>query len=524
VPNATFPEDKTIPLGMPVADRANLFQIVKPYIAVTAVAVTVSMLVAAIYFTLLDLEWVAFLAGIAFASILAMTTQAARSELSAADSTRKLSLAEYQLGKELAERESLQLRFAAAATRLQYSDELMPAMVAFVGPDTRYQYHNRAFSAGVGLPAARINGQHMRDVLGRRVFAEIEAYVEQAAAGCVVRYERTLKTHAGGLVRLAVQYLPRSGSDGRHAGFHVVNTELSRREEPAPPGPAAQPAPDAPMADRGQRAGTPSEAWLAASHSILAAIDGDEFGLLYQRIAPLSGDGPAHYEVLIRLLEEESGQIPPGAFFPLAEEHGLLPRLDRWVFSHVLDWMASPAGAASVHAGGLYFVNVAAATLRDPDFPDFVEAQLHRTGVPAAALCVEVAEADLREQEGDAVAFARAMKRCGCRVAISGFGRNRATAQTLKLVPVDFLKIDGGIVRQILTYPAIHAQAVAIVRMAGLLGIRTVAEMVEDAPVLAELRALGVGFAQGFGISVPQPLGGPQITPSAASAASLALS
>ena len=210
--------------------------------------------------------------------------------------------------------------------------------------------------------------------------------------------------------------------------------------------------------------------------------------------------------MLIRLLEEESGQIPPGAFFPLAEEHGLLPRLDRWVFSHVLDWMASPAGAATVRAGGLYFLNVASATLSDPDFPEFVELQLRRSGVPAAALCMEIAEADLNANRGDAVEFARAMKLCGCRVAISGFGRIPATAATLKLVPVDFLKIDGGIVRQLLKYPAFMARAVAIARVARSIGVQTIAEMVEDDAVLSVLRELKVDFAQGFGISLPQLL------------------
>lgn len=510
----------------PGVARTSLFQLVRPYIAVAAVIVTGSMLIAAIYFTLLDLEWVGFLGGIVFASILAMTTQAARSELSAAESSQRLALAEYKLGEEVAERESLQLRLAAAATRLQFSDELVPAMLAFVGPDTRFQYHNRAFAEALGLPAAKIIGQHMRDVMGRKEFAEVEPYIEQAASGQMVRYERTARSAGGGLCRVAVQYLPRERPDGKYAGFHIVRVELPR---PASEQPGAlttdafaTTVPDIEFAGaaasaRNSAPDKHSEAWMAASRSILAAIDGDEFGLLYQKIAPLSGNGPAHYEVLIRLLEEESGQIPPGAFFPLAEEHGLLPRLDRWVFAHVLDWMASPDGAATVRAGGLYFVNIASVTLADPDFPDFVEAQLHRTGVPASALCVEIAEADLHASEGDAVAFTRAMKQCGCKVAISGFGHNRATAQTLKLVPVDFIKIDGDIVRQILKYPAFHARAVAIVRMARSLGVHTVAEMVEEAAVFAELRALDVDFGQGFGISLPQPLAAPQITPSASS-------
>jgi EAL domain-containing protein (putative c-di-GMP-specific phosphodiesterase class I) len=99
------------------------------------------------------------------------------------------------------------------------------------------------------------------------------------------------------------------------------------------------------------------------------------------------------------------------------------------------------------------------------------------------------------------------MKQLGCRVAISGFGRNQAAMETLKRLSVDFLKIDGGIVRQLLTYPASLAQAAAIVRLARTLGLDTIAEMVEDEPTMAKVRELKVDFAQGFGISRPRALG-----------------
>jgi PAS domain S-box-containing protein len=489
----------------PADDKVSLLRTVKPYIAAAAVILTGTALIAAIFFTLLDLQWIAFLAGIVFASILAMTTRAARAETTAASSMERLALAEHRLEGETAQREKLEGLLAAANARLRYSDTSMPAMVAFIDRDTRYKYHNPALREWLGLRADQIDGQHVRDVLGRKLFAEIEDYVSEAAAGNIVRYERTHKDASGAPCLLAVQYLPQLGGDGKYAGFHMVSTDVTRHAD-EPPARAELPARTA------QAVAEKPDSWKAASESILAAIDGNEFALLSQRILPLAQGSaadkaaPGHYEVLIRLLEEESGQIPPGAFFPLAEEHGLLPQLDRWVFSHIFDWMVTPVGAGTVRAGGIYFVNVAAATLSDQDFPEYVEAQLRRTGAAAASVCVEIAEADLIQHQGDAVQFARAMKDCGCRVAISGFGRDRATVDSLKLFPVDFLKIDGGIVRQIVKYPTFLGRAAAISRVAKTIGVRTIAEMVEDEATLDILRGLKVDFAQGFGISQPQLL------------------
>jgi PAS domain S-box-containing protein len=503
------------------AESVSLMQTIKPFVAVLAVIATGSMLVVAIYYTLLDLQWIAFLAGVLVAAMLTMASQAARTEMASASRAERLTLTKYQLTGETVQREKLEQQLAVAKLRLHYSDEALPVMLAFVDESTRFQYHNRAFRDWLGLPDAKIDGRHLRDVLGRRVFAELEPFVLEAAAGRAVRFERTQRSAAGTPCRVAVQYLPQSGADGKCSGFYMVVTDITARQDAVvAPLPEAQ-VPAAAAAEPGLARSTSEDAgksdqsvaildaeWQDASKRILAAINGNEFALFCQHITPLAvaGNAPEHYEILIRLFEEESSLVPPGAFFALAEEHGLLPQLDRWVLTHVLDWMAGPAGLATVRAGSIYFINVSAATMRDPDFPEFVELQLHRTGVPPGLVCVEIAEQDLTLYQGDAVAFASAMRQCGCLVAVSGFGRNRQAAETLKMFPVDFLKIDGGIVRQIVAYPAYLGRAVAISKLARALGVRTIAEMVEDEPTVAMLRKLNVNFAQGFGISRPQLL------------------
>lgn len=475
----------------------SLLKSVRPYVAVGAVVATGAVLSATIYFTLLDLQWIAFLAGILLASILAMTASAARAEQSAAANQGRLSFAEYQMVNQAQRQTETEKKLEALRVRLRYSDDQLPMMLAFVDQDTRYQYHNRAFSSWIGLAEEKIQGQHMRDVHGRKVYSEIEAFVQEVAKGQVVRYERTHKAADGALYHLAVQYLPRFADDGGYAGFFVAITDVTERRHVS--GRIAQQSPS--------EADDPDD----ARQRILAAINGNEFSLLCHRIAPLSADpaAPGHYELLIRLLEEESGMVPPGAFFPLAEEFGLLPQLDRWVVSNLLDWMAGSAGAAITGGGSVYFVNVAASTLSDPDFPDFVELQLRRTGVPGKAVCFEIDEADLMRKRGDADAFARQVRLNGCRIAISGFGESRQSLDLLKQFPVDFVKLNGSIVRQALAYPVPRAKVVATVRAAREIGARTVAEMVEDEGTLAVLRTAGVDFAQGFGISLPQRLNDP---------------
>jgi len=474
--------------------KTSLLKSVRPYVAVAAVVVTGAVLGATIYFTLLDLQWVAFLAGILLASILAMTVRAAKAEQSAAANQGRLSLAEYQMAGQMQRHAELEQQLVAARVRLRFSDEQLPMMLAFVDQDTRYRYHNRAFGNWLGLSDEKIQGQHMREVHGRKVYSEMEAYVLEAAKGQVVRYERTHKADDGALFQLAVQYLPRFAEDGGYAGFYVAITDVTERRHVSALAARQLPKEAGEADDAGQR--------------ILAAINGNEFTLLCHRIVPLSADpaAPGHYELLIRLLEEESGMVPPGAFFPLAEEFGLLPQLDRWVVSNLLDWMAGPEGAALVRTGSIYFVNVAAATLSDLDFPEFVELQLRRTGVAGRAVCFEIDEADLVRKRGDAAAFARQLRLNGCRIALSGFGESRQSLELLKQFPVDFVKVSGGIVRQALAYPVPRAKVAATVRAAREIGARTIAEMVEDEGTLAVLRSSGVDFAQGFGISLPQRL------------------
>ena len=497
----------------------NLLRTVQPFIAVIAVIATAMVLVVAIYFTLLDLAWIAFLTGILFAGLISVVTRATRAEFVAASSVARLAVLEDNMVQTTRRADKLQALLARADAALQFADEMQPAMVAYIDDQGVYRYHNRAFGRWLDLPAHRIDGHHLREALGRLVYSQIEPDVVRALAGETVRYLRTHKMSDGSGVRVNAQLLPVLGPRGKPSGFFAVLSDASEiarpggPDDPAVSGAAMPESPAAKAAREDQAQFNASVAEEAtgmhdARARILAAIKRNEFLLFCQSIVPLdpaSGES-THYEILIRLQEEENNMISPGAFFPLAEENGLLPDLDRWVVADLLARASTLRQKGTVPGKEFFFINIAAATLCDADFPDYVVHQLNKHDCPAEMLCFEIAATDLRSHRGDVDQFVRNIKLAGCRVALSGFGRDRVSVNVLKDLPLDFLKIDGSVILQLQRDPVNLSKVVAICRVAKTIGITTIAEMVEDGATMSKLRKIGVPYAQGFGISPPRPL------------------
>lgn len=487
----------------------NLLGSVKPFVSAIAVIVTASFLVFAIYFTMLDLAWITFLAGIVFAGILSMVSRATRAELSAASSGAQKAVAEGRLSEETMKLKKAEAALGHVSSLVQFQDELMPAMVAYIDVEGICRYHNHAFRRMLDLPPQRINGHHLRDVLGRVIFAQTETVMLRALSGETVRYERTQILPNGAALRLNAQFLPVPHEHDPSAGFFMLLTAITEPESAQEPGSAhlSRGKPTAEQAQFDTAVAEHATDKHNARELILAAIERNEFTLLRQRIVPLAGSGgPAHFEILIRLLEEENNMIPPGAFFPLAEEHGLLPYLDRWVTANLMHWVAGrgPQSVGDEHS--LYFINVSNATLRDPYFPSYVEQQLHKHELSGANFCFEVAEDDVQSNRGDVEQFAKSVKAAGCKVALSGYGRGRIAVAMLKDLPLDFLKIDGSVIRTVQKDPLSKSKLVAVHKFAKTLGIVTVAEMVESDEITDILRGIGVDYAQGFGIARPEPL------------------
>jgi PAS domain S-box-containing protein len=495
----------------------NLMQRVQPFIAAAAVLITAGILVFAIYFTLLDLEWIAFLAGTLFAAVLAVVSRATRAEAAAAHRGKRLAVTEDRLNQEIERREKAELMLGRANARLHFAADVMPLMAAYVDAEGIYRFHNQAYGRWLDLPPHRIDGHHIREVLGRNVYAQVESEVTRAFAGELVRTERTQKMANGSVYRIAVQYMPIADGQGKVGGFYVLLTDLTERHDLQASGAVSVPG-SVPAEVREANAAASQAQFVEsiaqevtgmtnARERILAAIERNEFTLFCQLITPLNaGNDTCHHEVLIRLLEEENNMIPPGAFFPLAEESGLLPQLDRWVVSNLLKWLATHERYRKGMGREAFFVNVATATLGDPDFPDYVAQQLHRYNLDGGLLCFEIADSDLMSNRGDAEDFARSLKKAGCRLALSGFGRDRVSVEVLKNLPLDFIKIDGSLILQILKDSVGLGKVVALSRVARGIGIATIAEMVEDDATATRLREITVDYAQGFGISRPSPL------------------
>ena len=243
--------------------------------------------------------------------------------------------------------------------------------------------------------------------------------------------------------------------------------------------------------------------WSDPFERLRHALDRDELQLYCQPILALRPPGGfVMAEVLIRLREEEALMLPPGDFLPVFEHFGMMPELDRWVVRHAVRWLAGarPGGFRS------FSINISVQTIGEPEFPEFVAAELRSMRVPPAALTFEVEESSVLARAESAVQFAAAVKRAGCKVAIDGFGQRSVSFAPLKTLRVDYVKVDGSIVRNLLRSSVAEQKLKAVVRVGEAIGVGVIAECVEETDILARLKGLGVGYAQGFGIARPAPI------------------
>jgi diguanylate cyclase (GGDEF)-like protein len=238
------------------------------------------------------------------------------------------------------------------------------------------------------------------------------------------------------------------------------------------------------------------------------ALETDFFELHHQRIVALSGAHPVNCcEFLLRMREPGNPRlILPGTFIPAAERYGLMPAMDRWVVAHSLGHLSSCRAAAPDLDKGLAFINLSGATLNDEHFLAFVKDQLEQYGIPAASVCFEITETAAISNLKHALAFIDGVKTLGCRVALDDFGTGLSSFSYLKTLHADYLKIDGGFVRDMLDDPMDASIVEAINNIGHVAGLTTIAEFVETDAIRARLVEIGVDYAQGYGIHRPEPL------------------
>jgi len=245
--------------------------------------------------------------------------------------------------------------------------------------------------------------------------------------------------------------------------------------------------------------------WSDPATRLREALENDEFTLYCQPIAalgPKSGTGGSFpmAEVLVRMREEERALLPPGEFLPVFEHFGMMPQLDRWVLRHVVKHLAARSRI------GRFTINVSGQTLQDTEFAGYAASELRAAGIAPGAVLFEIDESDVLARLESAARFAAAVKAYGGGLLIDGFCRRSVSFAPLKTLRVDYLKVDGSVVRKVLTNAGAQAKVKAVVRVAEVLRAGVVAECVEEQDVLVRLKALDVGYAQGFGVHQPQPL------------------
>jgi diguanylate cyclase (GGDEF)-like protein len=243
-------------------------------------------------------------------------------------------------------------------------------------------------------------------------------------------------------------------------------------------------------------------------HRVNRALGEDRFRLLYQRVLSLApGEADRYCEILVRMVDEHGEMVPPMAFIPAAERYQLMPALDRWVLNAAL-------AALQTHAPALADISVCAVNLSgqslcDDHFLTSVVGLLDDARIDPGRICFEITETAAIANLSRATRFINVLKGMGCRFALDDFGSGLSSFSHLKHLPVDFLKIDGAFVRDMAGDPVDAAMVEAINRIGHVMGIRTIAESVENDTTLAALRRLGVNFAQGSAIARPEPFDEP---------------
>ncbi|UJF23473.1 EAL domain-containing protein [Shewanella sp. OMA3-2] len=237
---------------------------------------------------------------------------------------------------------------------------------------------------------------------------------------------------------------------------------------------------------------------------IKQALDENRFVLYSQRIAPLGDDADKgeHYELLLRMSDGNNTIIPPMAFIPAAERYGMMPLLDRWVIRTAFSQYETRHALGSKVTCS---INISGKTICDDSFLSFVLEQFEQHNIPPECICFELTETAAIANLNQAAILIRDLKAIGCRFSLDDFGSGMSSFAYLKHLHVDYLKIDGEFVKDMLDDPIDHAMVVSINHIGHVMGIKTIAEFVESDAVMAALADIGVDFAQGYGIEVPKP-------------------
>jgi diguanylate cyclase (GGDEF)-like protein/PAS domain S-box-containing protein len=238
------------------------------------------------------------------------------------------------------------------------------------------------------------------------------------------------------------------------------------------------------------------------------ACEDDRLVLYCQPIVGIQdgADTFRHFELLLRMRDENGELVQPAEFIPAAERFNLMPMLDRWVVRQACQHLAHKRTDDVSKAPYTITINVSTTTINDEQFLDHCIAEIASADLSPGALCFELTETTAMTSLAAATHFIKELRKRGCRFSLDDFGSGLSSFLFLKNLPVDYLKIDGSFVHNVAHDVIDRSMVEAITQIGRTMGIATIAERVDSAEVLHHLAELGVQYAQGHFISSPQPI------------------
>ncbi|NEQ97285.1 MAG: EAL domain-containing protein [Cyanothece sp. SIO2G6] len=242
------------------------------------------------------------------------------------------------------------------------------------------------------------------------------------------------------------------------------------------------------------------------------ALEHNQFQLHYHQVTPADPDRSQlgeHYEILVRMIDHKGGLIPPMAFIPAAERYGLMPEVDQWVvqttfeyYDHLIQQIMTTMGSRTTPK---LMINLSGTSLCNERFLTLLVNWFRAKRVPPSLICFEITETAAIANLSQAINFIDILKTFGCQFALDDFGSGMSSFGYLKNLPVDYLKIDGNFIRDILDDPVDCTIVRFISSLSQTLGIKTIAEFVENQQIRDRLQTIGVDYVQGYGIARPIP-------------------
>lgn len=239
-------------------------------------------------------------------------------------------------------------------------------------------------------------------------------------------------------------------------------------------------------------------------NKINQALQEERFCLFAQEIFPLTIDKKCHVELLIRMIDEDGKIIAPAMFLPAAERYDLIEKIDMWVIQSACTFMSNHESLCEYVS--LFSINISGPTLSNRENFEKIVGIFNATNVPPSRVCFEITETVAVSNLNTAIKFMEKLKKLGFKFALDDFGSGVSSFGYLKSLPVDYLKIDGIFVKDILDDPIDHTMVRSFNEIAHIMGMKTIAEFVENQEIKNQLIDLNIDFVQGYGLGKPMPL------------------